>query len=351
MLNCTMLMPHGAGNAFVIASDEYSLAEACSLWTSLGRSVSQTRILTVREPHPKWYIGKGQLEALKESLQPEEIVYCNLPINPVNRRELEESLQHTVWDRAEVVLRIFEQRAHTGEGKLQVQLASCMHQKRKLVGAWSHLDRQKGGGGSRAGPGEMQKELDKRLLEEKIEQLKKKIKTITAQRETKRRGPSVALVGYTNAGKTAALAHLTRDEVKPQNKLFATLDTKTRFWHLRGGKGIRVTDTVGFISDLPHILIDAFHATLEEAKYATLLLHLRDASDPMKEEKNKCVRDTLKELGVDLAKVVDVWTKIDLCAEAPEGLAVSNTTGAGWEQATSVIHEMLMAKHVALEFF
>lgn len=325
----------------IIAGNDSSLQEAVALWESLGCQVAGTYIFNVRTPHPKYYVGPGQLASV--TVEPDQVLYCDLPISPMHRREIEQTLSVTVWDREEVILRIFDQRAKTAEGKLQAKVAALLHQRRKLVGAWTHLDRQRGGGAGARGVGELQKELDQRILEDKIEALRRKLAKIKRQRSVRRRRESVALVGYTNAGKTSALRYLTHDSINPEDKLFATLDPRTRYWHLGNGHAVPLVDTVGFILNLPHVLIDAFHATLDEAVHASVVLHLHDISDPEYAQKGECVRATLKELGVDLTRVIDVWNKSDISnlQHDPSGFAVSCKTGAGWDKVREAVRQRL----------
>jgi GTP-binding protein HflX len=314
------------------------MAEARALWKSLDCLIDDEYIFTIKTINPKYYIGPGQLGSIVTS--PGQVVFFDLPLSPVHRREIEDALKVPVFDREEVILRIFGARAQTAEGKLQVQVAQLLHQRRKLVGAWSHLDKQRGGVGNR-GVGEMQKELDRRLLEDKIKRLKVKLAQIKNQRAIRRRKGTVALVGYTNAGKTSALKYLTRDTIKPSTKLFATLDPRTKAWHLDGGQCVPLVDTVGFISDLPHSLVDAFHATLSEAAHADVVLHVHDASDPECAKKGECVEDTLRELGVDINRVIDVWNKCDISTMQgvgrDSGFAVSSITGEGWDAVAKAV--------------
>src|SRR5579872_5530020 len=269
-------------------------------------------------PDPRYFMGSGkaeELRALAESSEA-EVILVDHPLSPSQERNLEQLTQRRVLDRSGLILDIFAQRARSFEGKLQVELAQLKHISTRLVRGWTHLERQKGGIGMR-GPGETQLETDRRLIGQRVRVLTKRLEKITQQRETGRQAraeipvPSLALVGYTNAGKSTLFRALTGAQAYVADQLFATLDPTVRRIVLPGGTPVVVADTVGFIRELPHELVAAFQSTLTEAREATLLLHVVDASDPRRDEHIAQVNEVLAEIGAHAILQVIVYNKID----------------------------------------
>jgi GTPase len=273
-------------------------------------------------PSPKYFVGKGKAEEIAHQvgLLKAEVVLINHPLTAAQGRNLEELFKCRVLDRTDLILDIFAQRAQTFEGKLQVELAQLQHLSTRLVRGWTHLERQKGGIGLR-GPGETQLESDRRLIGKKIQIIKKRIEKVAMHRQQGRQArqkaaiPTVSLVGYTNAGKSTLFNRLTEANVYVANQLFATLDPTLRQINLPPLGKIILADTVGFIRDLPHDLIAAFRATLEETRQADLLLHVIDASHPNYEQNRMDVEKVLREIGADQVPCLYVFNKIDLRPE------------------------------------
>jgi len=276
-----------------------------------------------QRPTAKFLIGSGKVGELRDLVQTAQadLVIFNHVLTPSQERNLERVFECRVLDRTGLILDIFAQRARTHEGKLQVELAQLDHMSTRLVRGWTHLERQKGGIGLR-GPGETQLETDRRLLRVRIRQIKQKLDKVRSQREQARRGrqradiPSVSLVGYTNAGKSTLMRALTGSEVLVANKLFATLDTTVRVLHPESVPRVLVSDTVGFIKNLPHGLVASFKSTLDEALDASLLLHVIDASDPGFERQLEVTDEVLKEIGADEVPRIRVFNKIDHVGDA-----------------------------------
>jgi len=292
-------------------------------------------------------MGSGKAEEILAMLAEREIGYVifDNPLSPVQQRNLNRLWGVPVLDRTELILDIFAQRARSNEGKLQVELARIEHQLTRLVRGWTHLERQRGGIGQRGGPGEKQIELDRRMLDTKARQLRQRLDKLERQRKTRRRARqrnaayAVSLVGYTNAGKSTLFNALTGAGTYAADQLFATLDTLTRRLRLGDGSEVVLSDTVGFVRDLPHQLVEAFRATLEETADADLLLHVVDASAPDRDEQIEQVERVLAEIGADRVPTILVYNKIDLAGLAPEShldpcgnidrLMLSARTGAG----------------------
>ena len=287
-----------------------------------------------RRPDPRYFIGAGKLETLKQAVESAraELAICSAPLSPSQERNLEKALKCRVLDRAGLILDIFAQRAQSFEGKLQVELAQLKHLSTRLVRGWTHLERQKGGIGLR-GPGETQLETDRRLLGHRIRQLNSRLvqvdqrRTLNRQNRVRAEIATVALVGYTNAGKSTLFNALTEAGVYAQDQLFATLDPTVRRLSLPGGLPIVLADTVGFVRDLPHELVAAFRSTLKEAREADLILHLIDASDRNRWQRVRQVNSVLSQLEADGIPQIRVYNKIDRLDKKPR--LTTNREGDG----------------------
>ncbi len=307
-------------------------------------------------PDPATYIGSGKAAELKllMELNGADGVVCDDELSPAQMRNLSDLLDAKVIDRTMLILDIFAAHAHTSEGKLQVETAQLKYRISHLTGAGKAMSRLGGGIGTR-GPGETKLETDRRVIGKRLSRLSSEIKEMQRVRMTtrkKRMGnmtPVIAIVGYTNAGKSTLLNHLTQAQVLSEDKLFATLDPTTRSCIMKGGQEVLFTDTVGFINKLPHQLIDAFRSTLEEAKYADVILHVTDASDPALDMHMMVVYDTLRELGIEGKPVITVFNKTDLpgCGErlrderADAYTKISAKTGDGISQLLALIEDLL----------
>jgi len=284
-----------------------------------------------KAPDATFFVGSGKADELKElvAMHQAEAVLFDQALSPAQQRNLERHLGVAVADRTMLILEIFGERAQSHEGKLQVELARLQYLSTRLVRRWSHLERQRGGIGTRGGPGEAQIELDRRMIGERIKGLKKQLERVKRQRSTQRRSRErnqtyrISLVGYTNAGKSTLFNALVDAKVHAADQLFATLDTTTRQLHLDGvQRSVSLSDTVGFIRDLPHKLVEAFRATLQEAADADLLLHVIDAASPLLQEQFDEVQRVLLEIGADQVPQVLVYNKLDRLdvAQRPEQL-------------------------------
>ena len=304
--------------SFAGARDEDPLGELIELTTSAGATPVSVLTTSREAPDPRLFVGRGKVEEIGERIRETDanLVVFDHGLTPAQERNLERALGCRVLDRISLILDIFAQRAHTFEGQLQVELAQLRHLSTRLVRGWTHLERQKGGIGLR-GPGEKQLETDRRLLSARIKYIDRRLQGVQKRRALSRRSrgkaevPVVALVGYTNAGKSTLFNQLTGANVVAADRLFETLDPKLR--RLRAGSGSRlvIADTVGFIRHLPHELVAAFRATLEETRSASLLLHVVDASDPDRDEKKRQVNAVLNEIGAGDVKQIEVYNKID----------------------------------------
>ncbi len=312
-------------------------------------------------PDAKTYVGSGKVDEIREAVRDEraEMVVFDSALSAAQVRNLERALAEDgpailVYDRTDLILNIFAQRAKSHEGKMQVELARLEHLSTRLVRGWTHLERQRGGLGKTGGPGEKQIELDRRLIGERVKKLKEKIRKLSRTRQTQRAGRMrsgvlrVALVGYTNAGKSTLFNRLARSDAYVADQLFATLDTTTRKLWLGAGAQVALSDTVGFIRELPHSLVDAFRATLEETAEADLLLHVIDSSSPQRDEQVEAVNEVLNEIGAGKVPQIVVWNKIDaLPGLEPEvvrdsygkilNIKVSAATGAGIDLLRDVL--------------
>ncbi len=302
---------------------KYKLDEVIGLTSALGAEIVQAKSVPVRDMRAGSFFGGGKVGELASIISSAKInlVIVNHPLAPIQQRNLEKRWNAKVVDRTGLILEIFALRASTKEGRLQVELARLAYERSRLVRTWTHLERQRGGQGFLAGPGETQIEADRRMLAGKISRLERDLKQVrrrrALQRSKRKRAPEriVALVGYTNVGKSSIFNRLTKGGVLERDMLFATLDTTHRILPLPKGGSAVMSDTVGFISDLPTDLVDAFRATLEEVKEADLLVHVRDISDPLAELHKRDVLDILDSLeagpehGQDM---IEVWNKIDL---------------------------------------
>ena len=342
-----------------------SMKELAELVDTAGAIVLESIIQSRERIHPGTYLGKGKIEEVRERIERLDAtgVVCDDELTPAQLRNLEDLLDTKVMDRTMVILDIFAKRATTSEGKIQVELAQLKFSAARLIGLRSSLSRLGGGIGTR-GPGEKKLEMDRRLIHERISQLKAELKKVESHRELIRKSRdenlafNVAIVGYTNAGKSTLLNKLTDANILAEDKLFATLDPTTRKLKLGSGQEILVTDTVGFIRKLPHHLIEAFKSTLEEAKYANLLVHMVDASNEEASSQMLVVYDTLRSLDVVDKDIITVFNKTDLIKEGEELprdfhadkiLKMSAKTGEGIEDLKKTIENILQNQRVYLE--
>jgi GTP-binding protein HflX len=299
--------------------DGHELAE---LARSADLVVVDTILARRDAPDSRWFVGSGKVQEIKAllALTEAEILLINHDLSPGQQRNLEQELGCRLITRTELILTIFAERARSHEGQLQVELAQLKHAQTRLVRGWTHLDRQKGGIGLR-GAGEKQIELDQRMLAERLKATEQKLSDVAKRREQNRRGrnrrgtPTVSLVGYTNAGKSTLFNSVTNADVLTEDKLFATLDPTMRRINVPGAGEVVLTDTVGFVSSLPHSLVEAFKATLEEVVHCDLLLHVIDIADPLWQERVEQVEAVLKEIGAKEVPSIRVMNKADLLSE------------------------------------
>ena len=359
-------------------SPEARMEEAIGLAQAIDVDLVGHVMATLSALRPATYLGKGKVEELAARVEAEEIdlVVMDCALSPIQQRNLEKALKAKVIDRTGLILEIFGQRARTREGALQVEHAHLAYQKSRLVRSWTHLERQRGGFGFLGGPGETQIETDRRLIQERMSRIEQDLEKVKRTRGLHRKSrrdvpyPIVALVGYTNAGKSTLFNRLTRADVLAQDMLFATLDPTLRVVSLTHGAKIILSDTVGFISDLPVALVSAFRATLEEVLEADLILHVRDVSHEDAEAQRADVQEILSELGVDPGdgrRIVEVWNKADLLNEAQleaargaaartskqggatKPIIVSALTGEGLAELREKVEERLSADRLTFE--
>ena len=358
--------PAAAAARHTQRAPEDRLEEAVGLAAAIHLDIARSMVVPVADPKPGTLFGQGKVDEIKHLVQLEEagLVIIDGPVTPIQQRNLERAWKAKVLDRTGLILEIFGERAATREGTLQVELAHLMYQKSRLVRSWTHLERQRGGLGFVGGPGETQIEADRRHIQDRITKLENQLERVTRTRElhrkTRRRVPYpvVALVGYTNAGKSTLFNRLTTSGVLAEDMLFATLDPTMRALDMPGGQRVILSDTVGFISDLPTSLVAAFRATLEEVLEAELILHVRDISHPDTAAQRQDVHDVLRELGVDpqdTTRVVEVANKIDQLDEKsrevlnatitddPNQIAVSAITGEGVDALNTLIESRVTA--------
>ena len=340
------------------------MTELAELVKTAGATVVGTLIQKRETIHPGTYVGTGKVEEIAQLIAQTGAtgIVCDDELSPVQLRNLENMLDTKVMDRTLIILDIFAARATTSEGKIQVELAQLKYRLSRLSGLGKTMSRLGGGIGTR-GPGEKKLEIDRRLINDRIAQLNRELKEVVKHREitrakrAKSEVPVVAIVGYTNAGKSTLLNHLTDAEVLEEDKLFATLDPTTRMLELDGHQQVLLTDTVGFIRKLPHHLIEAFKSTLEEAKYADYIFHVVDASNPQMDKQMHIVYETLDHLGVKNKKMVTLFNKMDQRTEkeplqdfrADHILQISAANNQGLDEIKALLQEMLREDKVYIE--
>jgi GTP-binding protein HflX len=327
---------------------EAQLVEARELVASAGADVATTVVGRRHKPDPSTFAGSGKIDEIAAAVAGADasLVVFNHQLSPIQIRNIEKLVSVRVIDRTDLILDIFAQRARSAEGKLQVELAQMQHLLTRLVRGWTHLERQRGGIGVRGGPGETQLEIDRRLVGERIRRLKERLKKLERQRSTQRAGRkrantfSVSIIGYTNAGKSTVFNRLTGERTYVADQLFATLDTTTRRMFVSPGASVALSDTVGFIHNLPHGLVAAFHATLTEALEADLLLHVVDASNTARDRQIADVNAVLAEIGAQHIPQLIVYNKIDrldIDNHAAQGAMIRGTDGKIEEVRVSAI--------------
>lgn len=343
---------------------EDSMEELAELARTAGAEVAGTLIQNRERVHPGTYVGKGKVEEIREMLIQTKAVgiICDDELSPAQLRNLSEMLDAKVMDRTLIILEIFAMRAATSEGKIQAELAQLKYRASRLTGMGKSMSRLGGGIGTR-GPGEKKLETDRRLIGNRISQLKRELAEVRKHREItrgqriKNKIPVAAIVGYTNAGKSTLLNALTDADVLEENMLFATLDPTTRLLELSGKQQILLTDTVGFIRKLPHHLVEAFKSTLEEAKYADYIIHVVDSSNPQADKQMHIVYETLHSLGIENKKIITLFNKQDLRTEeeplhdfrADYTLNISAKNRDGLEELKTVLSDILREEKILIE--
>jgi GTPase len=380
---CLVIHPHLKNDRGNLRSPQARLEECVGLALAIHVDVVHSEVVNIARPKPATLFGQGVVEAIATTIGRVDkhkndwveddigLAIVDASLTPIQQRNLEKAWNCKVIDRTGLILEIFGERARTSEGSLQVELAALTYQRSRLVRSWTHLERQRGGLGFIGGPGESQIEIDRRLIDERIVRLKKDLTDVKRTRELHRKArrntpyPIVALVGYTNAGKSTLFNHLTEAKVFAEDLLFATLDPTMRSIKLPSGRDVIMSDTVGFISELPHELVAAFHATLEEVHEADVILHVRDVHHPDSEAQRQDVLDVLKTLGVDNKLddcLIEVYNKADLLdGEELEILQnrvdrsngrvamVSAITGQGCDTLLNDINTLLSARFQSFE--
>src|ERR1700754_4755800 len=369
--------PEAQADSHVVRDPEARLEEAVGLARAIDLTIAEAIIAPVGQIRPATYLGKGKVEEILGLITGHEIelVVMDCALSPIQQRNLEKAWNTKVLDRTGLILEIFGRRAKTKEGSLQVELAHLNYQRSRLVRSWTHLERQRGGFGFMGGPGETQIEADRRLIQERITKLEDELKKVQATRRLHRAGRQrvpysvVALVGYTNAGKSTLFNRLTRADVQAADMLFATLDPTLRSLNLPHGGKAMLSDTVGFISDLPTMLVAAFRATLEEVLEADIILHIRDISHEDAEAQQSDVDAVLRQLGINPdadggQRIIEVWNKIDrfdpeerenlknIAARRPPErpcFLVSAVSGEGIDALLSAIEDLLAATRLTLD--
>jgi GTPase len=383
--NCLVVHPYLKASQRIASAVDARLEEAEGLASAINLNVAGCEAVSLNKMRPATLMGQGSVEritslikGLKDGSDDEaevsqtyiSVVVVDAALTPIQQRNLENAWKTKVIDRTGLILEIFGERAQTKEGRLQVELAAQTYQRSRLVRSWTHLERQRGGAGFMGGPGETQIETDRRLIDQRITRLKKDLNEVKRTRKLHRDArkripyPVVALVGYTNAGKSTLFNRVTAADVVARDQLFATLDPTMRRLDLPSGRTVILSDTVGFVSDLPHELVSAFNATLEEVLEADIIVHVRDVASPNTETQKKDVLSVLKGLGLDddtVSGMVEVLNKTDLLADnerevefnkserTTEVVPLSAKTGAGCEHFLQVINDRLMANFQILE--
>lgn len=371
-VKAAVIFPEVLNQPLSLSADS-RLEEAVGLALAINLDVVYKEIIKVRAVKPSTFVGQGVLERLKPLLEAEEteLLIVDTSLTPIQQRTLENKLKIKVIDRTALILEIFGERAQTREGKLQVELAHLTYQRSRLVRSWTHLERQRGGAGFLGGPGETQIELDRRIIDDKIVRIKKELEKVRQTRQIQRSArqripyPVIALVGYTNAGKSSLFNQLSAAGVFAKDLLFATLDPAMRKIRLPSGQEVILSDTVGFISDLPHELIMAFRATLEEVLSADVIVHVRDIANPNTREQQQDVLKVLRSLGLEDIEqqdsYIELFNKIDLLdddmrrhlekqiAARRNRVMVSALTGEGCQQFLRLIDDTLAAHHRTIE--
>ena len=371
--NTIVVCPVHMGDERSVLPDS-RLNEAVGLTVAINLNVVYTETVRLKEIKPATYFSKGFVEKMLPIIEENDVflMVVDTSLTPIQQRNLEKSLKIKVIDRTALILEIFGERAQTNEGKLQVELAHLTYQRSRLVRSWTHLERQRGGAGFLGGPGEKQIELDKRIIDDKIVKIKKELEKVKNTRGIQRSNrkkvpyPIVALVGYTNAGKSSIFNCLTQENVMAEDMLFATLDPVLRKIKLNSGKEVIVSDTVGFISNLPHELVMAFRSTLEEVLEADVIVHVRDVSNPDSEVQRKDVLDVLHRLGLKNIEhennYIEVLNKIDLLSDDEKNILekrvshqkkslilLSAVTGQGKPELLDLIDKKLSQNYIEFQ--